>query len=115
MANNSIDAVYATAAQEALALYNSGQYDSSHNKYKSIFLGISQRYTSAETSSNASIACILADFARVCSAQAQYSEAHSLFESAVRVMKSVAGDQHPVTLRFHVFFVARGGELREGH
>lgn len=97
--SNGIDASFAAAAEQALALAHSGQYVDAHAGYKALFLGIASRYSSEEISQNASIACILADFARVCSAQALYTEAASLFESAVRVLKTIAGDKHPVTLR----------------
>lgn len=98
--SNSIDASFAVASQDALALYNSGQLAEANQKYKQIFAGISARYAEAEISKNASIACILADFAHVCSSQALFDEAESLFNSAVTVLKDVAGDAHPVTLRY---------------
>jgi hypothetical protein len=97
--SNTIDAVFATASQEALTLYNEGRCTEAHEKYKSIIAGICARYTQLEISKNASVACILADFARVCSMQALYEEANSLFESSLNVLKSIAGDNHPVTLR----------------
>jgi hypothetical protein len=97
--SNSIDAELAAAAQASLALYNSGQLSEAHEKYKSLFAGIAGRYSQAEISRNASIACILADFARVCSSQALYVQASDLFQSAVQVLKIVAGEHHTVTLR----------------
>ncbi len=97
--SHAIDAVFATASQEALALFHKGQFASSNNQYKSIIAGICGRYSQQDMATNASIACILADFARVCREQALFEESLSLFESALNVLNTVAGAEHPVTMR----------------
>ena len=94
-----IDGGLASAAQQALAQHRSGNSAEACVQYQAIFGEISARYTQEEMSANASIACILADFARACAVLARVAEADSLYASAYRILVATAGEAHPVTLR----------------
>jgi hypothetical protein len=94
-----IDGDIAAAAQHALAVHRSGKSELACEQYQMLFAQIGQRYTADEIGANASIACVLADFARACATVAKVNEAETLFASAYKILLSTAGDSHPVSLR----------------